>query len=191
MGLTTDWGLPYPECAPPLRKDAADIAQVRDLAVAMDEDVQSLYDDAYDLLIRPGACRMQTSGTQTSGAGQIAFRPFYDVFNFDNSPLSDPMQDTVNGLIQIREPGVYLCGTWCSTVFATNQGMRVKFLKDGVLAANPHGTSNIISANTAYMSATQTLRYQQPGTLATELTAQAGTTWAVTSRIWAFQLVKF
>lgn len=190
MGLTTDWGLPYPECNPPLRKDAGDIAQVRDLAEAMDEDVQGLYDDAYDQLIRPDAVRMSVAGTQTSGAGQIAFRPFYDVSTFDNTPGAS-MTDTVNGVIQIREPGVYLCGTWCSTVFATNQGMRVKFLKDGVLAANPHGTSNIISANTAYMSAAQTLRYQQPGTLGTELTAQAGTTWAVTSRIWALQLVKF
>lgn len=190
MGQTETWGLPYPECDPPLRKDAADIAQVRDLATEMDTDVQGLYDQASELLIRPDAVRMQTSGTQTTGAGQIAVRPFYDIFNFDNTP-GQVMQDTTNGLIQIVEPGIYLCGAWFSTVFATNQGMRAKFLKDGVLAANPHGTSNIITANTAYLSISQTLRYQQSGTLATEMTAQAGTTWAITSRIWALQLVRF
>lgn len=189
MGVTEDWGLPFPECAPPLRQDAGDIAQVRDLAEAMDDDVQSLYDAAGELLIRPDACRMQTIATQTSGGGQIAFRPFFDTNNFDNT-VGLQMADTVNGVIQIVEPGVYLTGGWCSTVFATNQGMRVKFLKNGVTAANPHGTSNIITANTAYMSISQTLRYQQPGTLSMELTAQAPTTWAVTARIYALQIAK-
>lgn len=190
MGLTETWGLPYPECDPPLRKDAADIAQVRDLAEEMDTDVQGLYDKASELLIRPDACRMTVSATQTSGAGQIAFRPFYDSFTFDNSP-GQVMSDTANGVIQIVEPGVYLCGAWFLTTSATNQGMRAKFLKDGVLAANPHGTSNIITANSAYISMSQTLRYQQTGTLSTEMTAQAPTTWSITSRIWALQLVKF
>ena len=190
MGLTEDWQLPYPECNPPLRQDAGDIAQVRDLAEEMDDDVQSLYDSASELLIRPDACRMTVLATQTSGAGEIAFRPFYDSFTFDNTP-GQIMKDTVNGVIQIVEPGVYLCGAWFSSVFATNQGVRGKFLKDGVLAANPHGTSNIITANTAYLSISQTLRYAQPASLSTELTAQAPTTWAVTSRIWALQIAKF
>lgn len=189
MGLTTDWGLPFPECDPPLRKDAGDVAQIRDLAEAVDTDVQSLYDSAYDLLIRPDACRMSVSTTQTSGAGQIAIRPFYDVVTFDNTPGA-VMTDTAAGVIRIVDPGVYLCGAWFSTVFATNQGMRAKFLKDGVLAANPHGTSNIITANTAYLSICQTLRFQQPAALSTEMTAQAATTWAITSRIWAVQIAK-
>jgi hypothetical protein len=189
VGLTENWGLPFPECAPPLRKDAGDIAQVRDLAEAMDTAVQGLYDDASELLIRPDAVRMTVATTQTSGAGQIAFRPFYDSFTFDNTP-GQVMSDTANGVIQIVEPGIYLCGAWFLTTSASNQGMRAKFLKDGVIAANPHGTSNIITANSAYLSISQTLRYQQPATLSTEMTAQTPTTWSVTSRIYALQLVK-
>jgi hypothetical protein len=189
LGLTEDWGLPFPECNPPLRKDAGDIAQIRDLAVAMDTAVQGLYDEASELLIRPDACRMSVSATQTSGAGQIAFRPFYDVVTFDNTP-GLVMTDPVNGVISITEPGVYLCGAWFSTVNAVNQGMRARFLKNGVTAANPHGTSNIITANTAYMSISQTLRFSAPATLSTEMTAQAATTWSITSRIYALQIAK-
>lgn len=190
MGQTVDWGLPFPECNPPLRKDAGDIAQIRDLAEAVNEDVQGLYDTAYELLVKPPAIRMQTLNTQTTGAGQIAVRPFYDTLNFQNQTGANSMSDTANGVIRVVDPGIYLCGAWFSTVFATNQGMRAKFLKDGVLAANPHGTSNIITANTAYLSICQTLRFQQPASLSTEMTAQAPTTWAITSRIWAVQIAK-
>lgn len=189
MGLTDPWGLPFPECDPPLRKDAGDIAQVRDLALAMDAHVTQLYLEASELLIRPDACRMQTFANQTSASPVTSFRPFYDIFNFDNTP-GQVMSDPDNGVIQIVEPGVYLCGAWFTTNSAVNQGMRAKFLKDGFTAANPHGTSNIISGTLAYLSISQTLRYQQPGTLATEMSAQSATNWIIQSRMYALQIAK-
>lgn len=188
MPLTEDWALPYPECDPPLRKDAADIAQVRDLAVAMNDHVQDLYDTMSDILLRPAACRMQTNALQ-AGTGTTV-RPFYDVQNFDNTP-GVVMADTVNGLIRIPWPGWWLVGAWWQSNSAVYQGYRVRFLRNGAAATSPAGPSNIINANNAYMSQSQTLRYDAAGTLSTEMIATSSTTWSVTSRIWALQLARF
>lgn len=190
MGLTTDWALPYPECNPPLRKDAGDIAQVRDLAEAMDADVQSLYDLAGQILIRPDACRMTVTATQTSVSNSPTFRPFYDAVTFDNS-VGQEMSDTANGVLRILEPGYYLVGAWFLTSSATNQSMRARFLTDGSPAANPHGASNIITGTSAYLSMSQTIKYSAPAALSTEMISSTAVAWSITSRLWALQMVKF
>ena len=191
MGLTEDWALPYPECSPPLRKDAADIAQLRDLAVAMDTDVQGLYDELSERLLRPDACRMTVSATQTSAFNTPTFRPNYDSFTFDNSP-GQLMSDTANGVLRILEPGYYLVGAWFLTSSAVNQSMRARFLRDGNPDTNPTGASNIITGTSAYLSMSQTIRYDVPMTaLSTEMISSTAVAWSVTSRLWALQLVKF
>lgn len=188
MPVTEDWGLPYPECSPPLRKDAADIAQVRDLAVAMNDNVQDLYDRLSDILLRPAACRMSVSVVQ-NGTG-TTIRPFYDVNTFDNTP-GVVMADTVNGAIRIPWPGWWLVGAWWQSTSAVYQGYRTRFIKDGSPAASPAGPANIINANNAYMSLSQTIRYDAEGTLGTEMIATSSTTWQITSRVFALQLAKF
>lgn len=188
MPVTEDWGLPYPECDPPLRKDAADIAQVRDLAVAMNDSVQGLYNHLSTTLLRPAACRMSVSAVQ-SGTGS-AIRPFYDTQTFDNTP-GTVMADTANGAIRIPWPGWWLIGAWWQSTSAVYQGYRVRFLKDGTPATSPAGPANIGQSNDAFMSLSQTIRYDAAGTLGTEMIATSSTTWQITSRVWALQLARF
>lgn len=102
MDVTECLELPYPQCDPPLTKDASDIAQFRDLAEATDAAVQAYDDRLTDTLTAPPAASM-TGGVNI--AGQLV-NQFYSVVEFDTGGLADT---TAQGL-RIQEDGWYLFG---------------------------------------------------------------------------------
>lgn len=104
MKVTDCLALPYPECAPPLVKDASDIEQFRDLAEAVDAAVQAYADLQDETLINPPAVNMTTGSNQ---AGQTV-NHFYSGLVFDNAGMAD----TVADVIRIQSDGWYLIGGW-------------------------------------------------------------------------------
>ena len=106
MDTTDCLGLPFPECAPPLVKDQSDIAQFRDLAIAVDTAVQALDDRITDLLVSPPTVA-RGGGDNTAG---LQVDHFYGgAVNFD----TDNMGDTVADVIRIQRNGWYMVGVTC------------------------------------------------------------------------------
>lgn len=102
MKQTECLGLPYPECAPPLVKDASDISQLKALAEATDAAVQELADNVTNLYTSPDACAM-TGGTNVAGQDVVHFLP---TMEFDNAGMADTTAD----VIRILETGWYMVG---------------------------------------------------------------------------------
>lgn len=102
MKTTECLGLPYPECQPPLVKDASDIEQFRDLAEATDAAVQAFDDRLTETLTAPPACAL-LGGNNI--AGQLV-NQFYSSAEFDTGNLFDPDFDG----IRIQEDGWYMIG---------------------------------------------------------------------------------
>lgn len=102
MDTTDCLGLPYPQCEPPLVKDASDIEQFRDLAEATDAAVQAFDDQLTDTLTAPPAAAL-TGGNNIAGT---EVNQFYAVAEFDNAGLFDSVFDG----IRIQEDGWYMVG---------------------------------------------------------------------------------
>lgn len=107
MKTTTNRGYPYPECSPPLVKDASDIEQMRDLALAIDTDAGSLDARLLDFLERPDAARMSFSGNTVvpSTTGDFLFNIPYNTTVYDNTT---GITDTSTGALRLLESGLYL-----------------------------------------------------------------------------------
>lgn len=104
MDQTDPCRFPYPQCDPPLTEDASDIAQLRDLAVAVDTYVQGLYDRAGDLLNTPDAAVLVNGATQI--ANEVANLIALPTVEFDNTP-GGTLADQANNQFLVRQTGIY------------------------------------------------------------------------------------
>lgn len=189
MGTTENYGIPYPECAPPLRKDASDIADYRDLAEGADEALDVVYAQASDEMFNVDGVRMTMSATVLGFQGQDIY-PFFDLASID---LGHGMADTANGVIRILEPGRYWCGTYATLGAVSALQARTRLLIDGLPVTNFQTPSFAVSASTAYALNNSVLSFDNPGTLSSHIRHSGGGVLPVdyAARIWAFQLEKF
>lgn len=82
MDSTDPYDFPYPECDPPVVKDRQDIAHLRDLAIAVDTEVERLYDLANDRVTSPdGALMFSSTSTPYESGDPIDFT----TTQFDNT----------------------------------------------------------------------------------------------------------
>lgn len=182
MDQTVNYGFPYPECAPPLVKDASDIAQMRDLAVAVDTAVQGVYDTANDAVIRPDSARM-TASTVTATSAQMT--AVYDGFTFNTRA---GLADTAAGVLRIQESGWYMAGHWAVSVSAGTQQLSIRFLKNGAYFGNWCSPG---SRGAKSVSHTEVMRLSAGDTLTTAIIDWDGSTgWTFATRIWITQLYK-
>lgn len=190
MDITPERGYPYPECEPPLVKDSSDIAQLRDLAVAVDEDMQGLYDLASDLIVHPDACRMFSSVFEASTSQALTI-PFFNSFSFDNT-AGGAMSDTANGVIQILEPGRYIVGSWTHVVSTTHMAARVRYLRDGIPVTQFSPHAQLVTTDDQYLMSETTILFPGAHELTLEIRTGAvfGTPFTYASRIWAVQVQK-
>jgi len=189
MGTTINYGIPYPECDPPLRKDASDIADFRDLAEAVDNALDVIYAEANEFVFAPDTVRLAT-GAAVAAVGQNLI-PFYNVNSFSNDPN---MADLTNGVIRIVEPGRYWVGAYASLVALGMASPRIRFLLNGASVSNFQTPGIVIDANTATCQSAAVLSVTQPNAaLGTQVrhSASAALAYTYTSRIWATQLEKY
>lgn len=120
MDATDPYELPYPECDPPLTKDSSDIAQMRDLAEAIDAQVTALFNEADDEFISPDAAKIAATGGGTVTPGQILT---FGTTQFDNTPGAVMAEATG---IRIRQSGFYFVAGWINTNSSTTDFTRLK-----------------------------------------------------------------
>lgn len=189
MGTTENYGIPYPECAPPLRKDASDIADYRDLAESADDALDVVYAQASDEMFNADGVRMTMSTTFLGFQGQDIF-PFFDLASID---LGHGMADTINGVVRILEPGRYWCGTYCTVTAGVALQARTRVLIDGLPVSNFQTPSFAVTGTTAHALNNVVLAFDEPGALSSQIRHSGGSVTPVdyAARIWAIQLEKF
>jgi hypothetical protein len=118
--------LPFPECDPPLTKDASDIIQFKNLAFAVDAAVEDLSDQITDTLTAPDAVSME--GGQNA-AGNDVFHGLNGFVRFDTAGMADTVADR----IVIQQDGWYMFGgtVLMTTTPGSSNGMRVDPLLNG------------------------------------------------------------
>lgn len=116
---------PYPECNPPLVKDASDIIQIFDLATAIDADVENLTVESTPLLY-PVASKMRMSGFSTAAA------EFLVLYGSNSWQTRAGMNDLTLAAIVIPETGFYQVCIWAACDSATNADIRTKLVVNGV-----------------------------------------------------------
>lgn len=185
MQTTDCLGLPYPECDPPLTKDASDIEQFRDLAEATDAAVQAFADSVSDRLLNPDAVNM-FGGSNAAGQDIVHFT---SGVNFDNAGMSD----TVADVIRVVEDGWYIVGGWVaasSPTHPTPTNIRIEPLVNGdvVSARQGPGAPAIGSEYVAWVDVLQ-LRAGDVLQTMTHHTDAAATVFTYATVLWAQQIL--
>lgn len=126
MKATDPYLFPYPECEPPLTKDSSDIAQMRDLAVAIDSKVTELFTFADDEFISPDACRVTAPSAGVVGSETYAA---FNTVTFDNTPGA-VMGNLPNGIL-IRQSGFYFVTGYINTSSSSDLSRSV-IVVDGI-----------------------------------------------------------
>lgn len=123
---------PFPECEPPLVKDRSDIADVRDLAVAVNDDLDSVEDSIEELIERPDSARIAFTGALTTSStafsDHVQIVP-YDSVTFDNTGTST---DLGSDALLVSERGVYLFATQIRCTDGGEQNLSVRHVRNGL-----------------------------------------------------------
>lgn len=141
MDQTINRGYPYPQCDPPLTKDASDIGHLYNLAQAVADDVQAVYDRSDEILVRPDSCRRSMTGTVTE---QQTF-PVFTSTTWDST--GGAMSSGAHGGILLVEPGWYLVGGNVQLISTVYQGIRIAFVLDGTLNTSFGPQADIVGTN--------------------------------------------
>ena len=153
MKATFNYNLPYPECSPPLTKDISDIEQFRDLALAVDAEVERIATLADDTIINPDAAVMfEQSPNPIVSGDQIPF----GFLNFDNT--GGQLVDLVNDRFTIRATGFYYVTIYINpNAFGTGMNSGVIFRTNGVDGPR-HDQANSSTPVTTHVSAQEVMR---------------------------------
>jgi hypothetical protein len=190
MKSTPERGYPYPECDPPLTKDAADIAQLRNLAAAVDTDVQGVYNRANDAVVLPDSARMNMSlALAGTDVGEVV--PFFNGRTIDTT-VGNTMTPTSEGYLRLAEPGWYSVGAYAEFTTATFLGLRLCFTLDGTRVTS-YSTQAMIGASNLQAAHHNAEIFAPVGGGALSVSCRIGAgaasyTYAV--RIWATQTVR-
>lgn len=141
MDTTDCLALPFPECEPPLVKDASDIAQFKALADATDAAVAAYALAVSTTLTAPPMVLMQ--GTQAI-AGTDVTHYFNQPVIFDTAAMADTSAD----VIRIPEDGWYMLGWSYKSSNVASNFMRSEPLLNGDPFSSRQGPTSYISGVT-------------------------------------------
>lgn len=185
MKTTDTYGFPYPECDPPLVKDASQIVQLRNLAFAVDTATEQVADEADLAIVRPQTVRVSQSVAVASTANlvtpvfnSVQFNPYALTFDANGAPIAD-------------ETGWWLVGTYAIAVCATPINAQVRFTINGSAATSWSDEAAVFQANTQYPYASTMLYVSEGQTMNLEVMHDTGGSPSWTSRafFWALKVI--
>lgn len=135
MDKTDCLELPFPECNPPLVKDASDIVQFKALADATDAAVQAVADTLDNELLTIDAVNITGNIVTTQN---VVTHTFGNVPTINNGNMVDFDLD----VIQIQRDGWYAVGGWVSASHANlpnSIGLRIEPIVNGSPATARQG----------------------------------------------------
>lgn len=188
MKATETYGFPYPECDPPLVKDASQITQFGALANAIDAEVERIATMAEDNIIQPPAARLFTSAPTATTATLVTVAFDTTVFS-RNWGFAPPL---FAGELEVNETGWYLVGAHGLTDSATAMQTNVRLVRNGVAASswsNPGGVYTGAFQLPALGVVPLQLADDDRLTVQIKHNAAAGTSWNYRAHLWAVKLV--
>lgn len=191
MDVTPARGYPFPECDPPLTKDASDIAQIQGLAAAIDSDVQSVYNRAADVVVRPDAARMSMTAAVADTAGPTTLFPFFNARSFDTTG-TNAMTPVTEGIMRLPEPGWYSIGAYAELVSTTYLGVRMAFFRNGIQAASYSTQAESVAGGSQIAHHTADLFVPTGGDTLTigVVIGASGASYTYSCRLWAVQVAQ-
>ncbi|MYZ35472.1 MULTISPECIES: hypothetical protein [unclassified Streptomyces] len=186
MDTTINRGYPYPECEPPVQKDASDIIQMSQLATAIDSDVQGLSDTIETQMAYPPNAKMFTNAIVTT---QSDFSIFYTNTAWSTrTGLADP---TMTGGFVIQEPGWYLATGFVTATTTLQLQMRTRLLVNGVQTGIWQGYSRNTTGIPAQAQQLQVSLFLDAGQFVTTIVRHGfpGTSISFSARLSLLQLV--
>lgn len=117
MKATDTYGFPYPECDPPLVKDASQAVQIQNLARAIDSEVTRVVATADDALVRPPNTRVTIAVLPVLSTNNLE-TPFFDTAVFTVNWGSGTPLSTQGGIL-VQKTGWYLAGCHAYVTSAT------------------------------------------------------------------------
>lgn len=133
MKVTDDYDLPYPECDPPLVKDASQIVQLKLLADEIDEDVERIDELLLDALVQPSSARLTTSALTTATTDTLV-TPTLNLTLFERN--WGPTAAQSGGGLYIPETAWWMVGAHASADSASAIRALVRVTVDGVAASS-------------------------------------------------------
>lgn len=134
MKATENYSFPYPECDPPLVKDSSQITQLRNLAVAIDAEVERVDNLADNVLNHPPAARVVTAAASIATTDNLVV-PVFDQTVFVNN-WNGFVSPIVAGGIIIPETAWWMIGAHASADSASAIRAHVRITVDGVAASS-------------------------------------------------------
>lgn len=106
MDLTRPRGYSFPQCEPPIIEDASDIIQMANLALTIDADIQTQFNQVDNNLLTPDGVHLAATVSQTIQQGDTIV---YNTSRFDNTPGA--AMSFTGGPVIISD-GTYLVTGW-------------------------------------------------------------------------------
>lgn len=190
MKETPIYEFPYPECDPPLVKDASQIAQMASLAYAIDDEVQRVFDKADDALIRPPNTRVAIAVLPVATTDNLVV-PVFDTSVYQ---INWGGPSLINNGIDVYEPGWYLVGCHALVSSATAAVLpMVRLTVNGVAASSwsaVGGNYGVGNGRLAALSAVP-LSVTTGDVIRMEIkhTATGSPAWDYRPHLWAVRLV--
>lgn len=182
MDTTECLGIPYPQCEPPLIKDASDIIQFKALADVVDTAVDALADQLDEQLLTVDA--VNVTGTVVTNDGFVTHF-FQNTPSFDNGGLYDANKD----LVVIKKDGWYAVGGWVSAssaILPASHNMRINPVVNGLTVSARQGPGQpavgfeyIAWTDVLFMRAGDELQVQTITSLFATTVTYEVTLWAV------------
>lgn len=188
MKATETYGFPYPECAPPLVKDASQISQMAQLAMAIDAEVERIDQLAEDNLTLLAAIRVLSPLTATTDVQVMPTFTFTEQLFIQNWATTG----TQDGGILIPESAWWMIGSHASTDSATVMQVRTRLTVNGSAASswgNPGSPYSGIFQLPALGMAPLHLTAGNVLNMEMRHNAVAGTAWNYRAHLWAVKLV--
>lgn len=182
MKQTANRNYPYPECNPPLVKDAADLPlQLKNFAELVDDDVTSAQATALDALNPPSAqISANPAAVNTNG------RHLYTTTDWDNG--SPAIADLVNSGLRINSAGLYHLCAWRLYSNSAAVGTQLSIVVNGAIVE----TSSIApgAAATTVRNMVQTVQLMAAGDFVSVFGVEPNNTLDGPGRLAAVRLVK-
>jgi len=155
MNQTDHYGFPYPECDPPLVKDASDIHQFADFALAVDSEVERIDNEANDALVSPdGAVLLRVGAAVAFNDGDTLT---YTNVDYDNTGGAVP--SLADSRMTVRQSGFYYVAGFAMSTSA-NSVMGLVFQINGMAGVRHNQASNGSALITAQVSCQEVMRLE-------------------------------
>lgn len=184
MDTTPIYRFPYPECDPPLVKDASQIVQVRDLAVAVDTVVEDVADRGDLAIVAPQTVRISQSVAVASTLNTVV--PVWNSVQFNPYLMLDG-----SNIIRPNETGWWQVGGYVNADSAAAIAAQIRFTLDGdpVTSWSDESAVYVAQLQLPYLSVMLRINAGQALNMEVHHSTGGAPSWTHRAFMWAWKVI--